>query len=129
MKKTIKLLSAVMIFAMLTISLVSCGKILYGSYSSTSDFFGVETTVTYAFNWDEVTITTVKGLGSLSNTTTQTGTYQIEKHPENPEAEIIVFTFTNEDGSTLTQIRSFSQGMEGNTKYIKIDGTQYFMVK
>ena len=129
MKKTIKLLAVFMIVAILSISLVSCTKVLYGSYSSTSDFLGLETTVTYTFNWDKVTITTVTGVGSFSNTTTQTGTYTIEKSPENPESEIIVFTFANEDGSTLTQIRSFSQGIENNTKYIKIDGAQYFVVK
>ena len=130
MKKTIKLLAVVMVIAMLAITLVSCAKTLKGDYSSTSEFFGVKTTVTYSFDGKNVTITTVTGAGTLSNTTTQKGTYEIKEDPENADAEIIVFTFTSEDGSsTTTKTCTFSDGKEGDVKFIKIDGEQYNLNK
>jgi hypothetical protein len=132
MKKTIRLVSVLMVLAMLATSLVSC-KILTGSYASTTDFFGTKTTVTYTFKGTEFTVVTETVIGSLTNKTENSGKYEIKKDPENADALIIILTTTteNDDGSTSTTTNqySFAEGKENGVKYIKIGNTQYDAVK
>ena len=124
MKKTIKLVAVVMVIAMLALSLVACAKTLRGSYSSTGEFWGVESTVTYSFDGKDYTKTTVTGIGTLSNTNTETGTYEIVEDPEDAEKLVIKFTTTSGDNST-TVTYSFKEGTKDGTKYIEIDGNEF----
>lgn len=128
MKKTLRLVAVLMIVAMLSISLVSCGKTLTGKYSATFDLFGLtETTTTYEFGlFGKVTRTVVsETIGSDPETTVTEGKYEIMEDPENPDNLIIAFEFEGEERTTY----DFVEGTEGNTKYIKIGNTQYKEVK
>jgi len=123
MKKTIRLTAVVMVLAMLALSLVSCGKILNGTYSKEGSFL-VDTKESYTFKGTSYTKTSVVSLGSTDTTTTEEGKYEIKEDPENPDQLIIVFTTTKDD-TTVTNSYSFSEGEENGVKYIKINGVKY----
>lgn len=123
MKKTIKLLAVVMVIAMLSVSLVACGKTVSGKYSATFDIGIYETTTTYEFGmFGKVTRTVVsKTFGSDPDTVVTEGKYELLEDPENPDKYIIAFEFEGEERATA----SFVEGTEEGTKYIKLDGRQY----
>lgn len=127
MKKTIKLVAIVMVVAMLAIFLVSCGKMLSGTYSAEMDALVFKGTVTYEFGlFGKVTRTTVsKVIFGEPETVVTEGKYEIMEDPQNPDQLVIAFEFENEDRTTA----SFVQGNEGGTKYIKIGGVQYNIVE
>ena len=127
MKKTIKLLAVFMIIAMLSISLVSCGKMLSGKYQAEMDILVFKGTVTYEFGiLGSVTRTTVtKVMFGDPETVVTEGKYEIMEDPKNPENLIIAFEFEGEERTT----HSYVTGTEGDVKYIKIDGVQYNEVK
>ena len=126
MKKTIRLLSVIAIFAILSISLVSC-TILTGKYSAKLDLGLYEATRTYEFGvLGTVTRTTVSEvLFGEPETVVTEGKYEIIEDPENPEQLIIAFEFEGEERTTA----SFAQGTENGVKYIKIGGVQYNVVE
>jgi hypothetical protein len=127
MKKTTRLLSALLIVCMLAFSLSSCGKILMGKYFADVDLIVLSGKVTYEFGiFGTVTRTTVSEaiLGDPEIVVTE-GKYEISENPEKPEQLIIVFEFEGEERQTS----SFAQGEENGVKYIKIDGIQYNIVK
>jgi hypothetical protein len=126
MKKTIRLLSVIAIFAILSISLVSC-TILTGKYSAKLDLGIYEATTTYEFGaLGSVKRTTVsEPLFGDPETVVTEGKYEILDDPENPEQQIIAFEFEGEERTTA----SFVQGTEGGVKYIKIGGVQYNVVE
>lgn len=129
MKKTARILVVVMMIAILATSLVSCSKILNGKYTAEVDWLGVaKTTVTYEFSGKEVTKTAVTGIGSLSNTTTDKGTYEIKEDPEDSDKLVIVFTF-GEEGNTTSTTYSFSEGTLDGEKIIIINGSQFTKTK
>lgn len=126
MKKTIRLLSVIAIFAILSISLVSC-TILTGKYSAKLDLGLIEATRTYEFGvLGTVTRTTVSEVlfGDPETVVTE-GKYEIIEDPENSEQLIIAFEFEGEERTTA----SFAQGTENGVKYIKIGGVQYNVVE
>ena len=127
MKKTIKLVAALMVIAMLALSLVSCGTVLMGKYSATFDMAVYEETTTYEFGlFGKVTRTVVKEvfMGDPETVVTE-GKYEIMEDPKNPEQLVIAFEFEGEERTTA----SFVQGTEGNSKYIKIGGRQFLAVE
>lgn len=127
MKKTIKLLAAFMVIAMLSISLVACGNLINGKYSSTLDIGIYETTTTYEFGlFGKVTRTVVsQSLMGDPQTVVTEGKYEIMEDPKNPKQLVIAFEFEDEDRTTAP----FVKGTEGDSKYIKIGSTQYFFTE
>lgn len=125
MKKTARILVVIMMIAILTMSLASCAKTLRGSYANTVEAFGTKTTTTYTFDGDKFTKTTVVGLGTLSNTTETSGTYEIT---EEEDQLYITFTVTNDGNSTSNKV-TLSEGEEDGVKYIKIDGVKFNKVE
>ena len=114
MKKTVRILSAVMVIAMLALTLVSCSKVIFGKYSNELTF------TTYEFQFNKVIKTTE--IASFSKTVE--GTYQIVDDEENEGELIIKFTFGDE-----TEAYPFAQGEENGVKYIKIGLFQYDEIK
>ena len=123
MKKTIKLLAVVMVIAMLAISLVSCGKILSGTYEKKAESQALGTDITYEFKGKEYTKTTVSYVaGFASEPNVEKGTYKIVEDPENADALLIVFT---PEGAEDGQSYSYSTGTLNGKKIIVIGGTNY----
>ena len=121
MKKTVRLLSVLLIVSMLAISLASCTT-LTGTYSATLDLAIYETTTTYEFGlFGKVTRTVVeKAVVGDPTTVVTEGKYEIAEDPENAEELVITLTFGDESTTS-----SFVQGEENGVKYIKIGGIQY----
>ena len=120
MKKTIRILSAVMVIAMLALTLVACGKTLNGKYSSEVDWGIVKGEVTYEFKGKNVTMTTVTGIVGFEKTDVQEGTYEITKSAEDSSKLVIKFTFGDN-----TTTYSFSEGTVDGEKVIIINGTNF----
>lgn len=122
MKKTVKLMAAIMIVAMLAISLSSCSTVITGKYSATADLAIYEKTTTYEFGlFGSLKRTVVEeSFGSDPKTVVTEGKYEIAEDPENAEELVITLTFGDESTTY-----SFVQGEENGVKYIKIGGIQY----
>ena len=127
MKKTIKLLAVVMVIAMLTLSLASCGKVLTGKYSAEVNWGLGETTITYEFGiGGKVTKTTVSdSLFGDPETSVAEGKYEIVEDNDNPDKLIIAFEFEGEDRVTY----SYSEGTIDGEKVIIINGSTFTKVK
>lgn len=119
MKKTARILVVVMMIAILATSLVSCSKILNGSY--TNDSLG---STTYTFSGKNFTKVYKASILGADVSKTVEGTYEIKEDPDNSDALVIVFT-TTEDNETKTETLSFAEGEENGEKYIKISGIKY----
>lgn len=127
MKTMIKVMSVSLAVLMLAMMLVACDA-LSGSYSATYEseggFLGLGAgtyTTTYEFKGKNVTRTDDITVGSKTNTTTTTGTYEIQD-------DKIVFTWDkdvetgdNGDSSVTKTTYSFDKG-DG---FIYIDGKKY----
>lgn len=118
MKKTARILVVVMMIAVLATSLVSCSKILNGSWESNT--LG---TTTYTFEGKNYTKTYALSVG-VDISKTEAGTYEIKEDPEDSSKLIISFT-TGDDSDSTTVSCSFAEGEENGVKYIKIDGVKY----
>lgn len=127
MKKTIKLLAVVMVIAMLSVSLVACGKTLSGKYSAEVNWGFGETTITYEFGMGgKVTKTTVTdSLFGNPETVVTEGKYEIMEDNENPDKYVIAFEFENEERVTY----SYSEGNIDGEKVIIINGSTFTKVK
>ncbi len=127
MKKTVRIIAVLMMVAMLSLALVSCGNMLSGKYSATFDIGIYEATTTYEFGlFGSVTKTVVQeALMGDPETTVTEGKYEIMEDPADPSQLIIAFEFDGEERTTA----SFVKGSEGDSQYIKIGNTQYFIVK
>lgn len=123
MKKTIKLLAIVMVIAMLSISLVSCGKMLNGKFTAEVDWGLYRASTTYEFNaFGGVTRTVVqKVISGDPETVVSEGKYEIMEDNENPDKLIIAFEFEGEDRVTY----SYSEGTIDGAKIIIINGTTF----
>ena len=123
MKKTIKLLAALMIVATLAVSLVSCTTILMGTYSAEVDWFVGETTITYEFAmFGKVTkTTTTESLFGNPEAVTVTGKYEISEDPSNPDKLLISFEFEGEERVTYP----FSTGNIDGKSIIIINGSTF----
>jgi hypothetical protein len=108
-----KLLSALLLIAMLVVALASCGGGLSGKYSYTDPILGGKTT--YEFKGKEFTRTYTLGSATL----TASGTYEIT---EEDDKSYITFTYTDgdeeakEDGGVKL---AFTKGEEDGKNYIK----------
>ena len=124
MKKTIRILAVFMVIAMLSVSLVSCSKMIIGKYSA--NFFGVETTFEFGA-FGKVTKTTVipKTIFTDEETVVKEGKYEIMEDNDDPSKLVIAFKFDGEERVTY----SFSQGEMDGEKIIKISGIEFKKVK
>ncbi len=124
MKKTVKILAVFMIISMLSVSLVSCSKMVTGKYSAT--FLGVETTFEFGV-FGSVTKTTVipKTIFTDEETVVKEGKYEIMEDNEDPKKLVIAFEFEDEERVTY----SFSQGEIDGEKIIIIAGVEFSKVK
>lgn len=109
MKKSIKILALIMVAAMLTCILVSCGSTLKGTYSA--EAFTVRT----AYTFDGKNVSIDAGALGFSKTVAE-GTYEIA------DGKI---TFTFGEDSEYTGSFDFEKGED----YIKIAGVTYTLEK
>ena len=120
MKKTVRILAVFMIIAMLSVSLVSCGKTLTGKYSL--EVSGVKTTYEFGLFGTVKRIDYIPATIITSEKTTVTkGKYEIFEDEDNPDNLKIAFEFEGED----RVVYSFIDGEEGGVKYIKIGIFKY----
>ena len=124
MKKTIRILAVFMVIAMLSVSLVSCSKMITGKYRA--NFFGVETTFEFGA-FGKVTKTTVipKTIFTDEETVVKEGKYEIMEDNDDPSKLVIAFEFEGEERVTY----SFSQGEMDGEKIIKISNIEFKKVK
>ena len=120
MKTFAKVLSLVLVVAMVCVLFASCGKTISGTYKGEVDAFdlaGAE--VVYKFSGSKVSVTATAFIFGFEKTVEYDGTYEIT---ENEEGELeITFTFEDEDAEKYSGKFSFAQGED----YIKIGGAKY----
>ena len=128
MKKTIRLLAVLMIVAILSLCLASCGKILAAKYSAGIDL-GVlgYSNVTYNFRMFGIVTRTTSSESILTDASSEVveGKYEIVEDPENPDQLLIILEFEGEERT----VSSFSEGVEDGVEYIKIGGIKYEKVE
>lgn len=112
-----------MMIAVLATSLVSCSKILNGSYENNT--LGNTTYTFEGKNFTKVYSASVLGADVSKKTE---GTYEITEDEEDESKLVIKLTYT-EGEETTTVTYSFVEGEENGEKYIKIDGVKYTAVK
>ena len=120
-KKITKAVALVLVFSLLCIALVSCGKTLSGTYSATigGDTVGVKTS--YKFSGSKVTITVGGSVLGASTETSIEGTYEIT---EEDGAQFITLTFkSGDDASKYSGKHTFAENKDNKT--ITIDGVVY----
>ena len=127
MKKSVKILAVVMLFAMLSLTLVSCTNTLSGKYSAEVNIGIAELTVTYEFGpFGTVTRTSVSdSIISDEDTEVTKGKYEIFEDPENPDQLLISLEFEGEE----KEVSSFVKGTENGVDYIRIGIIKYELVK
>ncbi len=124
MKKTIRILAAFMIIAILSVTFVACSKTVSGKYSA--NFFGVETTYEFKMFGKVIKTTVVPDTPFTDGeTVVKEGKYEILEDNDDPDKLIIAFEFEGEDRVTY----SFSQGEMDGEKIIKISGVEFKKVK
>lgn len=114
-----------MIIATLALSLVSCGKMLSGTYTYV---LTEENQTTYEFSGNKFTRTVKIGALGFAKETKVEGTYKIEEDQDNADALVIILTY-EKDGEETSETLSFVEGEENGTKYIKIGGVQFNKAK
>ena len=114
MKKIISALLCVLLVGCAFI-LVSCDKRLSGTY----EIDGGLASSSYEFKGSNVTIT-AEVLGFEKSCE---GKYKITENDEG--ITVIVFTFEDSDAEKYSGEFGFTEGEEGDTKYIKIAGVRY----
>ena len=124
MKNAIRIISIALVIVIVGVMLVSCSKMLMGTYSSSASVLGLAGgKMSYTFSGSNVTITiTTEILGSTS-TSEYKGTYEITKATDGTEN--ITFKFEG-DGSSYSGTYSFSEGKtDAGVKTIIIGGSTY----
>ena len=118
MKKTTRILSAILLIAVLCISLASCAKQLSGKY--TADIYGTGTTLTFEEDTVKIAIT-VTFVGEVASLN---ATYKIED-------DTISFDIADEENVTNSLARQVIESLEAPSPfketedYIKIGDTIY----
>ena len=127
MKKTVRIIAVLMMVAMLSLALVSCGKTLNGKYTAEANWGLGQTTYTYEFTMGgKVTrTTTTDTLFGSPETKTAEGKYEIMEDNDNPDKYVIAFEFPEEERATY----SYSEGNIDGEKVIIINGTTFTQVK
>lgn len=120
-KKSIKILSIVLVLVCLCATLASCGSTLSGTYSaSAGDTSLVGGKTEYTFKGKNVTIAVTAGALGFEKTTEFEGTYEIKD-------DKITFTFDSEDKGDDAYNGSFD--FEKGDGFIKISGVKYTEVE
>ena len=110
MKKTLSIISLVLVTAIMTVMLVSCGG-LSGKYVAKAGIGGLSAEASYEFSGDTYTY---KGL-----MTTTEGKYAVEDDK--------IFFWDAEDGSKEDSVGvPFNKGSDDNGSYIEIAGVKYY---
>lgn len=122
MKKIVSALLVCVLLVGCMLSLASCGKTLNGTYKGT----GLLSGTSYAFDGNKVTITVEVPI--LEDIVLE-GTYEITKNDKDEEVIIFSFGEDTEDSEKYSGEYSYSEGNEGDTKFIKIGGVQYNKVE
>lgn len=122
MKKIISLVLVCVLLVGCVFALASCAKTLNGTYRLGDEDNGA----TYEFKGNTVKLTTtVFGFGKDTE-----GTYEIK---ENEDKELILtITWADDDDDASNDKKTdyvLVEGVEGNTKYIKLDTTKYNKVE
>lgn len=120
MKKFAKVLSLVLVVAMVCVLFAACGNKLSGTYKGKVDAFGLAgAEVVYDFSGSKVTVTATASILGFEKTVESDGTYEIA---ENEDGDLeITFTFEDDDAEKYSGTFSFSEGED----YIKIAGAKY----
>lgn len=117
MKKAVKIISLALAVIIVGVMLVSCSKMLSGTYSSSTEFLGNKSS--YKFSGSNVALSiTILG----ASTSTYDGKYEI-KNVDGKQK--ITFTFEG-DGSSFSGTYSFNEGKDNGGNYIEIDGSRYY---
>ena len=118
MKKSVRIMAAVMVVLMLCLSLASCGKTLSGKYSA--DILGTGTTMTFDGKDVKIAIT-VTLIGEVASVD---ATYKIKDDKisfDIADEEEVTNELAKKVIATLEEPVSFEEGED----YIKIDGVKY----
>lgn len=120
MKTFAKVLSLVLVAAMVCVLFASCGNTISGTYKGEVDAFGLAgAEVVYKFSGSKVSVTATASILGFEKTVESDGTYKIA---ENEDGKLeITFTFENSDAEKYGGTFSFEKGDE----YIKIGGAKY----
>ena len=119
MKKIVRSLSLVLVIVTLCLSLASCTKMIFGSYTAKVELLGQSVEETYTFGLPgRVTRTRRATVLGTVTTTEDKGTYKIEKTADDKLE--ITLTF-EEDGKTVESTYAFEQGKD----YIKVGLSEY----
>ena len=117
-----KIISSILVCALLVctlFTLASCGKVLSGTYEREEEILGqVVATTTYEFEANgKVTVRVDLAIGE---DVVKEGEYEFNK-----DGDKITFTFENEDGELDSTTCTFTEGEEGDVKFIKLDNVKY----
>lgn len=122
MKKVLKVISLVMVVAMLCITLASCGKTLSGKYENDATVLSTGVVTTYEFSGKKVTLTVeTKAAGAtVGDPLVIEGNYSIDD-------DKITFEFESdeEDAKKYNQTVDFEEGED----YIKIGLVKFTKVE
>ncbi|MBR6052139.1 MAG: hypothetical protein IKP68_13180 [Clostridia bacterium] len=123
MKKAVKIISLALVVVIVGAMLVSCAKMLSGTYSNgIGDATVLGGKSSYTFSGNKVTLTLTISVIATS-TTEYKGTYEITKAADGTES--IKFTF-EDDGSSFSGTYSFEEGKNDTGAYIMIGGSKYY---
>lgn len=115
MKKTIRILSLVLVVVMLAATLVACGG-PSGTYGT--DGYNMK------FSGSKVTITA----SAFGLSATASGTFKMGKDEDGNKT--ITFDFSNDANSSIMSIfngtSSYNAGKDNNGSYIEISGVKYY---
>ncbi len=120
MKKIVRSLALVLALVTLCVSLVSCTKIMFGSYTAKVELLGQSVEQTYTFSpFGKVTRTEKATVLGVTTTTENEGKYTIA---ENADGELeITLSFANEDGDSVETTVAFEKGED----FVKIGLVEY----
>ena len=119
MKKTIKLVSWLLVVATLCLAFASCGKRLSGSYEAEAEVLGQSASVTYTFSGKKVSVEAKTVLLGTVNSEVYEGTYEITEDKDGKME--ITLTFETEGDSVKSGTFTFEEGED----FIKIGGIKY----
>lgn len=126
MKKSLKLVSLILAITIICVLFASCSTMLSGVYSSEAGLGSLAGgKVSYNFKGTKVTVTVTTTLLGSTNSTSYDGGYEITTADDGTQA--IVFTFEDEDASTYTGTKSFTQDKDAGT--VTIGGVVYTKAK
>ena len=107
MKKITKVLALVLVLSMVCVIFASCGKTISGKYQLDVRVAGTGAVTTYEFSGSKYTCTVETYLlGSLTNTETSEGTYEIVE----TESGTLQISFTKKGAESASTPVAFEEG-------------------